>query len=93
VARRASARAVWHGNPAAPRTGSPGTGGLIRRRRTARAWWRGYISATTNAPPPPFTVGRLTAADTPLAALTALTAAGGSGGVLTASDTRTGGPA
>jgi hypothetical protein len=45
------------------------------------------------APPPPFTVGLLTAGDASFAVLTAATAAGGAGGVLTASDTRTGGPA
>jgi hypothetical protein len=43
-------------------------------------------------PPPPFTIGLLTAADSPLAVLTAVTDAGGSGGVLTATDQRTGGP-
>lgn len=50
--------------------------------------WTGLITA----PPPPFSVGTLTAADAPLAALTATAAAGGSGGTLTASDQRTGGP-
>lgn len=43
-------------------------------------------------PPPPFTIGLLTASDAALAVLTALDAAGGSGGVLTATDRRTGGP-
>lgn len=41
----------------------------------------------------PFSAGALTASDTAVATLTAAAASGGSGGVLTASDTRTGGPA
>jgi len=54
----------------------------------------GRTAGNTGAPVfvPPFTLGALTAADVPLAALTTATAAGGSGGVLTASDTRLGGP-
>jgi hypothetical protein len=43
-------------------------------------------------PGPVFTVGTLTAADAAVSVLTGATASGGSGGVLTASDTRTGGP-
>jgi hypothetical protein len=44
-------------------------------------------------PPPPFSVGLLTAGDSPLAVLTAADAGGGTAaGTLTASDQRTGGP-
>jgi len=93
IARRAAARGLWRGNPAPGRFSRPVTSGLAKRRPPARGQWRGYVSRTVNTPPPPFTVGALTATDVSLAALAARTAAGGaSGGTLTASDQRTGGP-
>jgi hypothetical protein len=67
----------------------PSRARIPTRPRGGRAAW--------NAGAPvfvvPFTVGALTASDVPTAALTAATASGGgSGGTLTATDQRTGGP-
>jgi hypothetical protein len=53
---------------------------------------RGTEPVAVFIPPPPFTVGTLTASDAPLTSLTAAAAATGGTAVLTASDTRTGGP-
>jgi Protein of unknown function (DUF4038) len=51
IGRRTAARAVWDGIAAPPRTGKPGTGGLVRRRNASRAVTYGRPVRTTNAPP------------------------------------------
>jgi hypothetical protein len=88
VRRRRPARGQWAAVIAPPRHAQAATGGLARRRVAARASWRGWTSSTVNAPPPPFTVGKLTAGTTLTAQVTSGTAPTA---VLTAETTR-GGP-
>jgi hypothetical protein len=69
IARRAAARGYWRGSAVPGRTAPPVTGGTVRRRRPARARHAGTVTRTVNALPPPFTVGALSASDSPGAVL------------------------
>jgi hypothetical protein len=88
ISSKPRTRAVWHGNAGAPpppaSAAPPRWRRLPDRRRPQRALTRGL--AAPFVPPPPFTIGALTARDAPgstltaagaSAALTASTAAGG----------------
>ncbi len=97
VPRRYPARGLWQHIAAPARRGTPVTGGVVRRRGPARAVAAWVPVKTTNAPPPPFTIGTLTAQATSAtfanqSAASAHTASGAPLAALTARDFRTGGP-